>query len=126
VRALALVVALAACHAPATRTEAPRAPTGTPVPRAPGVGTAVVVLPPGTPIAVLEGPFLVTTINPGSSMELAIALDRDCAAASLLWFSYSGSGVAVGAGETLCVRSAAEGPRTNGFSGYDPTYVAPR
>lgn len=93
--------------------------------RAAVLGTAVVVLPPGAPTAILDGPLLVTTINPGSSMELAIASTGDCTASSLLWFSYSGSGVAVGVNETLCARSAADGPATNAFSGYDPTYRAP-
>ena len=120
-KTVALLVLVGCAHhvAPTAPSEPPR---GTPVARAPGVGTAVVVLAPNTPTAVLEGPFLVTTINPGSSMELAIAPSKDCTATSLLWFSYSGNGVAVGANETLCVRSAADGPRTNGFSGYDPTF----
>jgi len=125
VRTLAFLALVGCAHAAPVSVRDSSPQPGTPVPRAAGVGTAVVVLRPGQPVAVLEGPFLVTTINPGSSMELAIAPSKDCAATSLLWFSYSGSGVAVGANETLCVRSAADGPRTNGFSGYDPTYRAP-
>jgi len=125
VKALSIVIVVAACARGAGPTAPTTQPQGTPVVRAAGVGTAVVVLVPGAPTAVLDGPFLVTTINPGSSMELAIAPSKDCASSSLLWFTYSGNGVGVGAHETLCVRSAADSPRTNGFSGYDPTYRAP-
>lgn len=122
-RACALVV-VAACHpaaAPAAASAGPAqaAPPTAVAPLAPGPGTAVVTLAPDVPTPVLDGPFLVTTINPGSSMDLAVASSHDCGDAKLAWFAYSGGGVAVGRGQTLCARSQARGPRTNGFSGHD-------
>jgi hypothetical protein len=116
----AALLLLAACHGGA-RAAAPAAPAGPPPtdvqPLPAGPATAVVVLAPGVPTPVLDGPFLVTTINPGSSMDLAVAKSHACDGA--VWFAYSGGGVAVGKGQTLCARSAADGPRTNGFSGHD-------
>lgn len=113
----ALLVVLAACHAPsAPAVKSPVGPPPTDVQALPaGPATAVVVLQPGVATPVLDGPFLVTTINPGSSMELAVARSHACDGA--VWFAYSGGGVAVGKGQTLCARSGADGPRTNGFSG---------
>jgi hypothetical protein len=105
---------------------APVGPSPTEIPvRPPGPATVVVVLQPRVPTPVLDGPFLVTTINPGSSMEMAIAPSHRCDDPALMWFAYSGGGVAVAAAQTLCVRTEADGPRTNGFSGYDPSPTAP-
>lgn len=87
-----------------------------------GPATAVVELAPGTPSAVLAGPFEVYTINPGGDLAFAIAPTTDCAAAGLRWFSYSGSGVAVGTGQTLCARTSSRG--THGFSGRSPMPAA--
>jgi len=111
---------LAACHGAASSAspavQGPAGPPPTDVQALPaGPATAVVVLQPGVPTPVLDGPFLVTAINPGSSMELAVAHSHACDGA--VWFAYSGGGVAVGKGQTLCARSGANGPRTNGFSG---------
>jgi hypothetical protein len=82
-----------------------------------GPGTVVVRLSPNQPIAILAGPFEVRTINPGGNLSMAIAPDRRCADPSLPWFSYSGGGVAVGAGQVLCVRSSSASAVTHGFSG---------
>ena len=117
-----VLLALAACHAPA----APATP-GAPMPPAttevavlpPGPATAVATLAPAIATAVLDGPFFVTAINPGSKLDMAIAPSHRCDDPKLAWFGYSGGGVAVGKGQTLCVRSNASDPRTNGFSGHD-------
>jgi len=77
----------------------------------------VITMEAGAPKAIVSGPFAVTSINPGSDLELALVMrGSDCATATV-WFSYSGGGVAVGAGETLCART--ETPRTHAFSGHD-------
>jgi hypothetical protein len=117
-----VLVALAACHAPAV----PAGPASPPPPVTtevavlrPGPATAVATLAPNVPTPVLDGPFLVTTVNPGSNMDMAIAPSHRCDDPKLAWFGYSGGGVAVGKGQTLCVRSGASEPRTNGFSGHD-------
>lgn len=81
-----------------------------------GPATAVVSLVPDVPTAVARGPFLITTINPGGDLTLGLAT-RACDEPGLLWFSYSGSGVAVGAGQILCARSAGGEPRVQAFSG---------
>jgi hypothetical protein len=99
-----LLVALAACTRPA-----PTPPEET------RYATEVVEIPPGDAVSVLKGPFEVFTINPGSNLRLAVAKSCDDAA----WFTYSGGGVAVGAGETLCAWSLAEEPAVHGFSGHD-------
>ncbi|HEY3808229.1 MAG TPA: hypothetical protein VGL61_36870 [Kofleriaceae bacterium] len=106
--ALAIV---AACAAPST------AAVGVNVP-APshGPGTIVVTLAPTTPTKIVEGPFAVSSINPGS--RLALAMGSNGCSGELAWFEYSGGGVAVGAGQTLCARSAAREPVTQGFSGH--------
>ena len=84
-----------------------------------GPATAVATLAPSVPTPVLDGPFLVTTVNPGSNMAMAIASSHRCDDPKLAWFGYGGGGVAVGKDQTLCVRSGASEPRTNGFSGHD-------
>jgi hypothetical protein len=85
-------------------------------PAASGPATFVVTLAPGEATAVLRGPFVVTAINPGSVLELAVTSGADCGAVDA-WFSYSGGGVAAAAGELLCARSVAAAPLTHGFSG---------
>jgi hypothetical protein len=114
----ALIAFVAGCHT-ATQAAAPVVPAGPPPtdvqPLPPGPATAVVVLQPNVPTPVLDGPFLVIAINPGTSMDLAVARSHACDGA--VWFAYSGGGMAVGKGQTLCARSDASGPRTNGFSG---------
>jgi streptogramin lyase len=100
-----LLVVLAACARPA-----PASP-----PRETRYHTEVVEIPAGDAVSVLQGPFEVFTINPGSNLRLAVAKSCDDAA----WFTYSGGGVAVGAGETLCAWSLAEEPAVHGFSGHD-------
>jgi hypothetical protein len=107
---------LAAC-AHATPVTATATAAGPDVPYAPpGPGTAVVTLPAHVATAVVDGPFSISTINPGGSLELAVAPTHDCTTA-LTWFSYSGGGVAVNKGQTLCARSSST--TTNGFSGHD-------
>lgn len=128
-RRAALLVVLAACKSGggAAGPAAPVGPSPTEVaPLTPGAATAVVVLHPHVPTPVLDGPFLVTTINPGSSMDLALAPNHHCDDPKIVWFGYSGGGVAAGTGQTLCARSDAGVPRTNGFSGYDPSPPAAR
>ncbi len=123
---LGVLALLAACKSAAPAPVAtPSGPSPTEVaPRAPGPATVVVALQPHVATPVLEGPFLVTTINPGSSMEMAVAPDHHCDAPALAWFAYSGGGVAVSRAQTLCVRT--DVARTNGFSGYDPSTVVAR
>jgi hypothetical protein len=99
-----LLVALVACTRPA--------PAPVHVIR---YATEVVEIAPGDAVSVLKGPFEVFTINPGSNLRLAVATSCDDAA----WFAYSGGGVAVGEGETLCAWSLAEEPAVHGFSGHD-------
>jgi len=121
---LAALALLACCKSGGTvpPPAGPVGPSPTEIPsRPPGPATVVVALRAHVATPVLDGPFLVTTINPGSSMEMAIATDHHCDASGLVWFGYSGGGVAVAAGQTLCVRTSAA--RTNGFSGYDPSTV---
>lgn len=102
----AALLALVASCAPAT--SAP--------PRNPTLATHVVALAASAATPIVAGPFAVTAINPGSDLELSLvpgATCRDDAA----WFSYSGGGVAVGPGETLCART--DKPRTHAFSGHE-------
>jgi hypothetical protein len=119
--ALALLVACKSGGA-GTPATAPVGPSPTDVPaRPPGPATVVITLQAHVATPVLDGPFLITTINPGSSMEMAIATSHHCDEPALVWFGYSGGGVAVARAQTLCVRTDAA--RTNGFSGYDPSTV---
>jgi hypothetical protein len=81
-----------------------------------GPATAVITLELQVPTAVLHGPFLVTTINPGRDLVLAVA-SRACDEPGLVWFDYSGGGVAAGAGQILCARSLRGDPQAQAFSG---------
>ena len=105
-RRAALAALLAACtHAAAA-----------PATHVPTPATHVLALAAGAATPIVAGPFTVTAINPGSDLELSLvpgATCRDDAA----WFAYSGGGVAVGPGETLCART--DKPRTHAFSGHD-------
>src|SRR5258705_1506426 len=67
-----------------------------------GPATFVVTLAPGEATAVLRGPFVVRTINPGSVLELGVTSGANCGAVEA-WFTYSGGGAAAAAGEILCV-----------------------
>jgi hypothetical protein len=123
VRALVLVFAVAACR-PAT----PKAPAPEPEPGPAnqlsglpvGPATAVARLAPNVATAVVAGPFLITAINPGGSLELAVRHDARCDDPDVVWFEYSGAGTAVGAGQVLCARSSASKTRTQAFSGRSP------
>jgi hypothetical protein len=75
----------------------------------------VVTLSAGTPAAIVTGAFAVTAINPGSDLELSLV--RGACRDDAVWFTYSGGGVSVGAGETLCART--DKPRAHAFSGHD-------
>jgi hypothetical protein len=102
VRRAAIAAVLAACAHPAP---------------APVYASHVITMEAGAPRAIVSGPFAVTAINPGSDLELALVMrGSDCATATV-WFAYSGGGVTVGAGETLCART--DKPRTHAFSGHD-------
>lgn len=68
-----------------------------------------------TPVVV--GPFAITSINPGVNLELALAADAACADVGTGWFEYSGGGVRLGDGQTLCARSSADSVTNHGFSG---------
>ena len=120
-RFVAMIVAAAGC-----RTHAPISPALEPGPAnqlstlPAGPATAVARLAPNVPTAVIAGPFLVTAINPGGNLELAIAPDARCDAPGLVWFGYSGAGTAIGTGQVLCARSSAGTPRTQAFSGHSP------
>ncbi len=114
--ALAAAVLLAACPAPAAAPVAPGAAPAASV--APTYATKVVALEPDAPTAIVAGPFAVTAINPGSDLALALVPGTACTA-DATWFGYSGGGVAVGRGETLCARSSAGATKVNAFSGHD-------
>lgn len=112
-----VVIALAGCGGAAAAPPAtPRAPADREPPApAPGPRTHVVTLEAAVPTAVLRGPFLVTTINPGAALRLGVSASGRCD--DVTWFAYSGGGVAAGAGETLCAWSTADAALTHGFSG---------
>ncbi len=99
---------VAAPTAPATPRELPPAKTGP--------ATHVVTLVPSSPTPIVRGPFEITTINPGGSLELGVSTSETCT--EVVWFSYSGGGAAVADGEVLCARSHASEPVTHGFSGH--------
>ncbi len=112
--ALAIVAACGGAPRPTASTTAPvgvnaRLGSG-------GLGTIVMTLAPDAPTAIVDGPFAVSAINPGRALVLAVGSNGACSG-ELAWFEYSGGGVAVGAGQTLCARSAAHEPVTHGFSG---------
>lgn len=77
------------------------------------VDTRVLEMDLGDVTAVLVGPWLVTTINPGG-VDLMISPNKHCDDG--LWFDYTGGGVAVPDGEALCARAHAH--RTVAFSGH--------
>lgn len=101
----ALLALVASCARPAA-----------PPPRAPVPATHVVALTAGAAAPIVAGPFAVTAINPGSDLELSLVPGATCRD-DATWFAYSGGGVAVGPGETLCART--DKPRTHAFSGHD-------
>jgi hypothetical protein len=76
-------------------------------------GTIVVTLAPNMPTAIVDGPFAISSINPGRELMVKIGACSSAAA----WFSYSGGGIVIGAGQSLCVRSVDSAPATHGFSG---------
>jgi hypothetical protein len=108
---LALVFVVACGHAmpPPTATTGANVALGSA-----STGTIVVTLAPNTPTPIVDGPFAITSINPGRELVFAIGA---CNAASLAWFSYSGGGIVVGDGQSLCARSVDSAPATHGFSG---------
>jgi hypothetical protein len=81
-----------------------------------GPASAVVTLELDVATAVAWGPFLITSINPGSELRLGLA-ERACDEPGLVWFLYSGGGVAVGAGQLLCARSFGGRSTPQAFSG---------
>jgi hypothetical protein len=86
----------------------------------PGPGTAVVTFSYGSATKVLDGPFIVTAINPGSHLELAVAVTTGCDDPRLAWVGYSGGGFAVAKGQALCARSVSgDTAVTQAFSGHD-------
>ena len=119
---LAALAILAACGATSSPPgSAPAAPIGVNArPASGGLGTIVATLPAGTSAAIAQGPFAISAINPGRELELAIgttgAAGGPCSG-ELAWFAYSGGGVTVGAGQTLCARNVAHDTATHGFSG---------
>jgi len=115
------LLALAACRAhapapPASSAGPPPAVTTVAVTLPAGPGTAVVTLAPDSVTPVVTGPMLITAINPGGNLSLAVA--ASCTG-ELVWFEYSGGGVAVGRGQVLCARTHSQ--RTHGFSGEVPS-----
>jgi hypothetical protein len=76
-------------------------------------GTIVVTLAPNTPTPIVDGPFAITAINPGRELMVKIGACSSAAA----WFSYSGGGIVIGGGQSLCARSVDPAPATHGFSG---------
>jgi hypothetical protein len=119
---LASLLAVAAC---ASRSAPAAQPTSSvALPREPpapvrSYDTRVVSLTRGVATPILIGPFEITTINPAGGLELMLS-GRGCGDASALWFSYSGGGVVVPAGETLCARSWRDGAVSQAFSGKGP------
>ena len=112
-----LLLALAGCPSAArspANPSSPRPATTQAVTLPPGPGTAVATLAPGAATPVVTGPMLITAINPGGSLSLAVAERCD---GDVTWFSYSGGGLAVGAGQVLCARNDGPSQRTHGFSG---------
>lgn len=127
--ALAVVVALGlpACAGP--RLVAPHPPVRRnavhvvmPLPLGPA--SAVVTLEQEVPTAVARGSFLITAINPGERLDLAFAI-QSCDEPGLVWFRYSGGGVAVGAGQLLCASSYAAGSVAHAFSGRNEAGAEP-
>jgi len=111
---LAVVAALAltACPSP------PVTPAPTPVAAAAAAQpyARVVTLEPAARTAIIAGPAFVSSVNPGGDLELALVTGDTCGGDET-WFSYSGGGVAVPAGQILCARSRADVRRVHAFSG---------
>jgi hypothetical protein len=85
-----------------------------------GAGTAIVTFSYGGPTKVLDGPFVVTAINPGTHLQLAIAVAVGCDDPRLAWVGYSGGGFAVAKGQALCAASVSgDVTVTQAFSGHD-------
>jgi len=84
--------------------------------------TVVIAISPGVATPVVAGPFVVTSINPGGDLELAISADTRCADVGTGWFEYSGGGAKVGSNQMLCARSKAAAVRNHGFSGHRPEW----
>jgi hypothetical protein len=76
----------------------------------------VLTLEPGARTAIVAGPLYISSINPGGDMELALVQGDTCGG-NETWFAYSGGGVAVPSGQTLCARSLASEARVQAFSG---------
>lgn len=110
--AFVLSLALAAAGCPA-----PESPQTTPVAAVVSSPVAkVLTLEPGARTAIVAGPLYVSSINPGGDMELALVVGDTCGG-NETWFAYSGGGVAVPSGQTLCARSLASERRVQAFSG---------
>jgi hypothetical protein len=112
---------LSACGAAAAPGGAPSTTPGTVASgRAPdavsGPATFVVTLEQEVATPVLRGPFMVTSINPGTQLELGLVAGESCEQVQA-WFDYSGGGVGVAAGQVLCVRSSHYGAENHGVSG---------
>lgn len=105
------VVLVAACPAPSesTQTTPVAAVVTSPVAK-------VLTLEPGARTAIVAGPLYISSINPGGDMELALVQGDTCGG-NEIWFSYSGGGIAVPSGQTLCARSLASAARVQAFSG---------
>ena len=108
-------VIFVACSHPGATTPEVAVPTGPAPAPIRAVDTRVVELVAHQATPLLVGPWLVTSVNPGG-VEMMISPAGRCDDA--LWFDYSGSGVAVPAAETLCVRSSHR--HIVGFSGHAP------
>jgi hypothetical protein len=130
-RAVAPAFALAACTparpvaSSAAAHDVPRAANDTLLPLPPGPASAVVTLEHEVPTAIVRGPFMVTSINPGSDLYLALAA-RTCGDPGLVWFGYSGGGVGVSAGQILCARSVRGAPHPQAFSGRSEAEITSR
>jgi hypothetical protein len=110
VLALAAVGFLAGCPSPSPAPVAPVAAA------APNPIARVVTLEPDARTAIIAGPLMLSSINPGSDLELALVPGDTCGGDET-WFAYSGSGVAVPSGQILCARSRAAQRVTHAFSG---------
>jgi hypothetical protein len=111
IASLVTVAALVlACPAPAESPTTPvAAVVASPVAK-------VLTLEPGARTAIVGGPLFMSSINPGTDLELALVTGDTCGG-NETWFSYSGGGVAVPQGQILCARSHADAPRIHAFSG---------
>ena len=120
-KAAAIALVLAAClpERPAQTLPPPDVAASASAPATtfgPGPNSAVVALAPGTPTAILVGPFRVTAVNPGTAIELSLVTGGACTSRAL-WFEYSGGGLAIGAGQVLCARNLMPTTVVHAFSG---------